>query len=99
MRSCSRWLCSRSSLPSAAHMGSFDSDQRWCFALPSCFDGGHCYDGRIALYLSDHSDEGPALGWTMMRMRPRTITRGVTCQACAGVHFVNRKGKVLGGDD
>jgi len=23
----------------------------------------------------------------------------VTCQACAGVHFVNRKGKVLGGDD
>ena len=23
---------------------------------------------------------------------------GVTCQACAGVHFVNRKGKVLGGD-
>ena len=24
---------------------------------------------------------------------------GVTCQACAGVHFVNRKGKVLGGDD
>jgi hypothetical protein len=24
---------------------------------------------------------------------------GVTCQACAGMHFVNRKGKVLGGDD
>jgi len=23
---------------------------------------------------------------------------GITCQACAGVHFVNRKGKVLGGD-
>ena len=22
---------------------------------------------------------------------------GITCQACAGVHFVNRKGKVLGG--
>jgi hypothetical protein len=24
---------------------------------------------------------------------------GITCQACAGVHFVNRNGKVLGGDD
>jgi len=24
---------------------------------------------------------------------------GITCHACAGVHFVNRKGKVLGGDD
>ena len=24
---------------------------------------------------------------------------GITCQACAGVHFVNRKGKVLGRDD
>ena len=24
---------------------------------------------------------------------------GIACQACAGVHFVNRKGKVLGGDD
>ena len=24
---------------------------------------------------------------------------GITCQACASVHFVNRKGKVLGGDD
>jgi hypothetical protein len=24
---------------------------------------------------------------------------GVTCQACAGVHFVNRKGKLLGSDD
>ena len=24
---------------------------------------------------------------------------GITCQACAGVHFVNQKGKVLGGDD
>ena len=24
---------------------------------------------------------------------------GVTCQACAGVHFVNRNGKVLGGGD
>ena len=23
---------------------------------------------------------------------------GITCHACAGVHFVNRKGKVLGGD-
>jgi hypothetical protein len=22
---------------------------------------------------------------------------GITCQACAGVHFLNRKGKVLGG--
>jgi hypothetical protein len=24
---------------------------------------------------------------------------GVICQACAGVHFINRKGKVLGGDE
>ena len=24
---------------------------------------------------------------------------GITCQACACVHFVNRNGKVLGGDD
>ena len=24
---------------------------------------------------------------------------GITCQACASVHFVNRKGKVLGGDE
>lgn len=24
---------------------------------------------------------------------------GVTCEACAGVHFVNRKGKVLGRDE
>jgi hypothetical protein len=24
---------------------------------------------------------------------------GVTWQACAGVHLVNRKGKVLGGDE
>jgi hypothetical protein len=24
---------------------------------------------------------------------------GITCHACAGVHFVNRKGKVLGGDE
>jgi hypothetical protein len=24
---------------------------------------------------------------------------GVTCQACAGVHFVNRHGKVLGDGD
>jgi len=23
---------------------------------------------------------------------------GITCEACAGVHFVNRKGKVLGDD-
>ena len=24
---------------------------------------------------------------------------GITCHACAGVHFVNRKGKLLGDDD
>jgi hypothetical protein len=24
---------------------------------------------------------------------------GITCHACASVHFVNRKGKVLGDDD
>jgi hypothetical protein len=24
---------------------------------------------------------------------------GITCQACAGVHFVNRQGKVLGDGD
>ena len=30
---------------------------------------------------------------------PEDDYEGITCQACAGVHFVNPKGKVLGGDD
>jgi hypothetical protein len=33
-----------------------------------------------------------------MKMRPRTITRGSPAKL-ASVHFVNRKGKVLGGDE
>jgi hypothetical protein len=30
---------------------------------------------------------------------PEDDYEGIACQACARVHFVNRKGKVLGRDD
>jgi hypothetical protein len=58
---------------------------------------GYCFDGRIALHLSDRMKVQHWLD--DVDDVSEDDYKGITCQACASVHFVNRKGKVLGGDD